>query len=105
MSPAPRISICEVTTLHASLEEDLAAYAAAGAAGIGLCEVKLQGDDGVSADLVRASGLTVTYAVPEIASVLAGPMIPGPRTRASASMHSAGRSSGSPRSSPSPACA
>ena len=36
-----RFAICEFSTLHGSFEDDLAAYAAAGADGISICELKL----------------------------------------------------------------
>jgi len=75
-----RVSICEFTTYHASLEEDLEAYAAAGAAGIGVCEAKLL-DHGMSSvvDRVLASGLAVTHCIPNVPSILPGRLLAGPR--------------------------
>jgi sugar phosphate isomerase/epimerase len=70
-----RASICEFTTLPASFGEDLAAYAAAGAGGIGVCESKLGG--GARAGL-RESGLAATHCVPAVPSILPLPSIPGP---------------------------
>jgi sugar phosphate isomerase/epimerase len=68
---SPAFSISQVTTLRASFEEDVAAYAEAGADGIGIWEMKLpQGDDGAAAELLRRSGLAVTNAVPATPSIL-----------------------------------
>src|SRR4051794_26153823 len=74
-----RASICEFTTLPASFDEDLAAYAAAGAAGIGVCEPKL---DGGARGKLRASGLRATHCVPAVPSILPLPSIPGPESPA-----------------------
>jgi len=76
---APRISICEFTTLTASFEEDLAAYAAAGVRGIGVCEVKLPAD---GAARLRRSGLAATHCIPAVPSILPLPPMPGPETPA-----------------------
>jgi sugar phosphate isomerase/epimerase len=70
-----RASICEFTTLPASFDEDLAAYAAAGAGGIGVLEPKL---DGEARTRLRASGLRATHCVPAVPSILPLPSIPGP---------------------------
>ena len=70
-----RIGICEFTTLGATFEEDLAAYRAAGVAGIGVCELKL-GDDTV--ELLRESGLHPTHCVPGVPSILPLPPMEGP---------------------------
>ena len=53
---APRFSISQISTLGASFDEDLAAYAAAGLDGIGIWELKLpeDGDDARRARGVRA---------------------------------------------------
>lgn len=62
-----KISIFESTTLHASFEEDLAAYRAAGVGGIGILESKL-GVDGV--EKLRESGLVATGCAPAVSSIL-----------------------------------
>ena len=77
--PEPRFSISAVSTLAASLGEDLDAYAAAGVDGIGIWELKLPpGDDAESLARVRGSGLEVTNCVPAIPSILPLPLIEGP---------------------------
>jgi len=77
--PEPRFSISAVSTLTASLAEDLDAYAAAGADGIGIWELKLPaGEDERSLGLVRDSGLEVTNCVPLVPSILPLPLIDGP---------------------------
>jgi sugar phosphate isomerase/epimerase len=70
-----KVSICEFTTVGASFEDDLAAYAAAGVDGIGVCEFKL-GPDSVSK--LRASGLAATSCVPAVPSILPLPPMEGP---------------------------
>ena len=70
-----RIGICEFTTLGASFEEDLAAYRAAGAGGIGVCEIKL--GEG-AAERLRESGLVATHCVPAVPSILPLPLMEGP---------------------------
>jgi sugar phosphate isomerase/epimerase len=70
-----RLSICEFTTLGASLEEDLAAYRAAGVEGIGICELKLGKD---AADRLRESGLRATHCIPTVPSILPLPLMEGP---------------------------
>ena len=72
-----KLSICEFTTLHASFEEDLGAYAAAGAGGIGVCELKIAHDSEAAAKL-RASGLVATHCVPTVPSILPLPLMEGP---------------------------
>jgi sugar phosphate isomerase/epimerase len=70
-----RLSICEFTTLGASFEEDLAAYRAAGAEGIGVCEIKL--GEG-AAERLRESGLRATHCIPAVPSILPLPLMEGP---------------------------
>jgi sugar phosphate isomerase/epimerase len=69
----PRFGICELTTLNASFEQDLAAYRAAGADGIGVWEPKEP-----DAGLLRESGLRATHCVPSVPSILPLPPMPGP---------------------------
>ena len=74
-----RFAICEFTTLPASFEEDLAAYSAAGADGISICELKLvEGREAEQLDAFRASGLEASAAVTAVPSVLPLPKFPGP---------------------------
>jgi sugar phosphate isomerase/epimerase len=70
-------SISQVSSLAASFADDVRAYAAAGADGIGVWEIKL-GDD--SLEEFRASGLGSATAVPAVQSVHPLPLLPGPET-------------------------
>lgn len=75
----PLFAACEFTTLPASFEEDLAAYRAAGARGIGICELKLEeGREGEALAAFRESGLAATSCVPAVPSILPLPLLPGP---------------------------
>jgi sugar phosphate isomerase/epimerase len=75
----PSFSICEYTTLGASFEEDLAAYASAGADGIGLCEIKLRdGDEQQQLARLRDAGLVATFCNPGVPSILPLSALPGP---------------------------
>jgi sugar phosphate isomerase/epimerase len=75
----PSFSISQVSTLQASFGEDVEAYAAAGADGIGIWEMKLpQGADAESLARVRDSELEVTNCVPAIPSILPLPLMDGP---------------------------
>jgi sugar phosphate isomerase/epimerase len=80
VSPStPPFAVCEFTTLRSSFEEDLAAYGAAGASGIGICEMKLeQGREEEQLEALRASGLETASAVPAVPSILPLPLFPGP---------------------------
>lgn len=79
MEDEPRLGICEFTTLAASFEEDLAAYVGAGAAGIGICELKLAaGREGEQLAALRESGLAASACVPAVPSILPLPLLPGP---------------------------
>ena len=71
------LSLSEISTVAASFEDDLRAYAAAGFDGIGIWESKLTDDE---ADLAafRASGLRVTNCVPAVPSILPNTVIEGP---------------------------
>jgi sugar phosphate isomerase/epimerase len=70
-----RLSISQITTVTQSFADDLDAYRAAGADGIGIWEMKL-GDD--SLELFRASGLESAAAVPAVPSILPLPLLEGP---------------------------
>ena len=73
----PLFSISQVSTLAASFGDDVRAYAAAGADGIGVWEIKLGGD---SLEALQASGLRSATAVPAVPSVHPLPLLPGPET-------------------------
>ena len=78
-APDPPFAVCEFTTLPAGFEDDLAAYAEAGADGIGICEIKLvEGREGEQLEAFRASGLMATSCVPAVPSILPLPHLPGP---------------------------
>ena len=70
-----RISISQITTVGQSFADDLDAYRAAGADGIGVWEMKL-GDD--SLERFRKSGLGAAAAVPTVPSILPLPLMEGP---------------------------
>jgi sugar phosphate isomerase/epimerase len=75
----PKVSISEVTTWTASFEEDLEAYRAAGAQGIGLWEFKLpRGQDEQALDKLRSSGLAATVCCPEVPSIVPDPFFTDP---------------------------
>src|SRR5690349_14704278 len=71
----PRFSISEFTTLQGSFAEDVAAYTAVGASGIGVCEFKLVPGD---QRRLSSSGLRATVCVPAVPSILPLPLLPGP---------------------------
>jgi len=71
----PRFSISQITTVGQSFADDLDAYRAAGAQGVGIWEMKL-GDD--SFDAFRSSGLDAAAAVPSVPSILPLPLMEGP---------------------------
>ncbi len=71
----PRLSISQITTVGQSFADDLDAYRAAGAQGIGIWEMKL-GDD--SLERFRAGGLEAAAAVPAVPSILPLPLMEGP---------------------------
>jgi sugar phosphate isomerase/epimerase len=70
-----RLSISQITTVTQSFAEDLEAYRAAGADGIGIWETKLTGD---SLQRFRASGLAAAAVVPAVPSILPLPLMEGP---------------------------
>ena len=71
------LSLSEISTVGASYDEDLRAYAAAGFDGIGLWEMKL-GADETAVEALRASGLRATNCVPLVPSILPNTVIEGP---------------------------
>jgi sugar phosphate isomerase/epimerase len=72
----PRFSISQITTVGQSFADDLGAYRAAGAAGIGIWEMKLAED---SLERFRGSGLeAAAAAVPAVPSILPLPLMEGP---------------------------
>jgi sugar phosphate isomerase/epimerase len=70
-----RVSISQVTTVTQSFADDLDAYNAAGADGIGIWEMKLEDD---SLERFRQSGLEAATAVPAVPSILPLPLMEGP---------------------------
>ena len=70
-----KLSISQITTVTQSFADDLDAYRAAGADGIGIWEMKLTDD---SLEQFRASGLEAAAAVPEVPSILPLPLMEGP---------------------------
>jgi sugar phosphate isomerase/epimerase len=71
----PRFSISQITTVGQSFADDLDAYRAAGAQGIGIWEMKLGYD---SLERFRASGLQAAAACPAVPSILPLPLMKGP---------------------------
>ena len=71
----PPLSISQITTVGQSFADDLDAYREAGAAGIGIWEMKLAGD---SLERFRESGLEAATAIPEVPSILPLPLMEGP---------------------------
>jgi sugar phosphate isomerase/epimerase len=83
-----KLSLSEISTVNASFEEDVAAYAAAGFDGMGIWEMKLPDDDASNIALIRDVGLGVASCVPAVPSLLAlripgmeGPADPDERIR------------------------
>jgi sugar phosphate isomerase/epimerase len=75
----PPFSVSQVSTLASSFADDLRTYAAAGADGIGIWELKLgDGPDDEALELFAASGLGTATAVPSVPSILPLPLLPGP---------------------------
>jgi sugar phosphate isomerase/epimerase len=71
------LSLSEISTVGASFEDDVRAYAAAGFDGIGIWEMKL-GDDETDLAALRSSGLRVTNCVPTVPSILPNAVVEGP---------------------------
>jgi sugar phosphate isomerase/epimerase len=75
----PSFSISQITTMGATFEADLRAYAAAGVDGIGIWEIKLpEGGDDEAHEQLEASGLGRAAAVPAVPSILPLPLMEGP---------------------------
>jgi sugar phosphate isomerase/epimerase len=72
------LSLSEISTVGASFEEDVRAYAAAGFDGIGIWEMKLGDDEAADLAALRSSGLRVTNCVPNVPSILPNAVIDGP---------------------------
>ena len=70
-----RLSISQITTVAQAFADDLDAYRAAGADGVGIWEMKLEDD---SLERFRASGLAAAAVVPTVPSILPLPLIEGP---------------------------
>jgi sugar phosphate isomerase/epimerase len=65
-----KLSLSEISTVGASFEEDVRAYAAAGFDGIGIWEFKLPSDDKANVALVADAGLGVANCIPAVPSIL-----------------------------------
>ena len=75
----PRLAVSQITTLTSSFADDVRFYGAAGLDGIGIWELKLGEDgDAEALELLQASGLESTAAVPEVPSILPLPLLGGP---------------------------
>jgi sugar phosphate isomerase/epimerase len=72
---AVKLSISQITTVTQSFVDDLDAYRAAGADGIGIWEMKLADD---SLERFRDAGLGAAAAVPAVPSIMPLPLIEGP---------------------------
>jgi sugar phosphate isomerase/epimerase len=70
-----RLSISQITTVSQSFADDLGAYRAAGADGMGIWEMKLEDD---SLERFSAAGLEAAAAVPAVPSILPLPLMEGP---------------------------
>jgi sugar phosphate isomerase/epimerase len=65
-----RLSLSEISTVAATFEDDVKAYAAAGFDAIGIWEMKLPPDDEANRALLAEHGLAVSNCVPDIPSIL-----------------------------------
>jgi sugar phosphate isomerase/epimerase len=76
----PRFSVSQFSTLNRGFDEDLEAFAAGGAEGIGIAEAKLpeNGADREPLARFRASGLEATVCLPSLLAILPLPDFPGP---------------------------
>src|ERR1700743_820114 len=70
---SPKFAVADGTTYHAPFIEELTAFPAAGAQGIGLWEFKLEGDrDEERAAAMRDAGLQATYCFPLTPGIFTG---------------------------------
>jgi sugar phosphate isomerase/epimerase len=75
----PGFSISQITTFPVSFADDVAVYAAAGADGIGVWELKLTpGEDERALEQLEQSGLGSAAAIPLVPSILPLPLMEGP---------------------------
>jgi sugar phosphate isomerase/epimerase len=74
----PKFSVSEFSTLNRTWEEDLAAFAAGGAEGIGIAETKLPENDAKGLAQLRESGLKATLCLPAALSILPNGLAPDP---------------------------
>jgi sugar phosphate isomerase/epimerase len=65
-----KLSLSEISTVNATFEEDVFAYAAAGLDGIGIWEFKLSQDDEENILALDRAGLGVSNCIPAIPSIL-----------------------------------
>ena len=65
-----RLSLSEISTVTATFEEDVQAYAAAGFDAIGLWEMKLPPDDEANRALLARHGLEASNCIPDVPSIL-----------------------------------
>ena len=65
-----KLALSEISTVGASFEADVEAYAEAGFEGIGIWEFKLPQDDAANLELLRGAGLAVASCVPAVPSIL-----------------------------------
>ena len=65
-----KLSLSEISTVGASFEDDVHAYADAGFDGIGIWEFKLGDDDAGNLALLQEAGLEVASCVPAVPSIL-----------------------------------
>lgn len=74
----PKFSVSEFSTLNLTWEEDLAAFSAGGAGGIGIAEAKLPANDATALAQLRDSGLKTTLCLPAALSILPNAIAPEP---------------------------
>jgi sugar phosphate isomerase/epimerase len=76
----PRFSVSQFSTPNQGFDDDLEAFAAGGAEGVGIAEAKLpeDGDDRDAVAKLRASGLQATVCLPSLLAILPLPDFPGP---------------------------
>ncbi len=77
--PRPRFSISQISTLGVPFADDVRAYRAAGAEGLGIWELKLpEGGEAEALERLQESGLASTNAVPLVPSILPLSLMEGP---------------------------